>query len=191
MPFLYSGEKAVTILNTICDFILLFIPLVIIYRSKLDLIKKLSILAVFSLGLFACVTSILKIVATRKPIQPGSDPAWDSVEVYIWTAVETAVSLTCACLTTIGPLFRRRRVPDTYGSNSMGQLQNSRGQQRLHSPDTLASDPDHDRLANLEGDVFIREQERYVREGSIAAYHDRVRWQSTSIPLAARSPPRL
>ena len=49
-------------INVISDFSILILPVPIIWRLQMSKKRKVGITAVFGIGLFACVTSILRLV---------------------------------------------------------------------------------------------------------------------------------
>ncbi|MCJ1259014.1 hypothetical protein MMC24_006848, partial [Lignoscripta atroalba] len=52
----YSGS-----LNVLSDFSILVLPLPLIWRLQMPFLRKLRVTAVFSVGLFACITSVVRL----------------------------------------------------------------------------------------------------------------------------------
>ncbi|TAQ83145.1 hypothetical protein B7494_g8530 [Chlorociboria aeruginascens] len=125
-----AAEISTSILNTIGDFILLILPMTVIWGLNLNMAKKIGIMGIFCVGILACVASILRFVSTLTVVNNTSDTTWDAVPVYTWTPVEAAVGLLCACFPVIGPLFSMFKTKLTtmvtsqpYGSNTAGYAQ--------------------------------------------------------------------
>ena len=53
---------ASSVMNVVSDFSILLLPLPLIWRLQISWEKKSRVLAVFSVGLFACIASVLRLV---------------------------------------------------------------------------------------------------------------------------------
>ena len=58
----HSGGVASAVFNVISDFSILILPLPIVWRLQMSWNKKSRVLAVFGMGLFACIASVLRLV---------------------------------------------------------------------------------------------------------------------------------
>ncbi|CAF9921711.1 hypothetical protein IMSHALPRED_005255 [Imshaugia aleurites] len=83
--------------NTICDLIIITMPIPAIWRLQLKLSQKLSLAAVFLLGWFVVFTSIMRIVSLGASAK-SKEPTWGSVNATIWAEVEGGTGIICACL---------------------------------------------------------------------------------------------
>lgn len=102
--------RANGIANVILDFIIFCLPVPLTLRLNTTLRQRLIISSIFILGFFVCIISIIRIVAFE-----GSNPndmTWSTVETSMWSSIEQALSIICACLPTLRPLFQR-----LYGSH--------------------------------------------------------------------------
>lgn len=58
----HNGGIASGVMNVISDFSILILPLPIIWRLQMSWAKKSRVFAVFGMGLFACIASVLRLV---------------------------------------------------------------------------------------------------------------------------------
>ena len=58
----HKGGVASGVMNVVSDFTILILPLPIIWRLQMPWGKKSRVIAVFGVGLFACIASILRLV---------------------------------------------------------------------------------------------------------------------------------
>ncbi|KAI9885279.1 MAG: Suppressor of Sensor Kinase (SLN1) [Watsoniomyces obsoletus] len=105
------------ILNIITDFAILVLPLPIIWNLQIARWRKAALTGVFGLGGFACAISIIRIVnffvKTGRPSWL-MDITWDvAMTAGIWSTLEPAVGIICACLPLMGPLTRRLAIGKT------------------------------------------------------------------------------
>ncbi|KAJ5935088.1 hypothetical protein N7466_004635 [Penicillium verhagenii] len=85
------------------DIMILAHPVLMVHNLKLPSIKRASLMGVFMLGGFVCVTCVVRVWFSWLP-STGYDrniPA--SLD---WTTVELASAIVCACLPTYGPLIQ-------------------------------------------------------------------------------------
>jgi hypothetical protein len=88
------------------DFIILLMPIPQLAGLHMNTRKKLNILAMFSVGAFATITSIIRLKFIAG-IDHSLDPTWDNVEPIIWSMVEIHVAIICACMPALRALFSR------------------------------------------------------------------------------------
>ncbi|CRG87521.1 hypothetical protein PISL3812_04539 [Talaromyces islandicus] len=82
--------------NLLLDIVILSMPQAIVWKLHQSLQKRISIAAVFMLGGFVCIASIVRITAllTIKT----NDLTFSFHNSTIWTLIEMDVSIICACL---------------------------------------------------------------------------------------------
>ncbi|KAI4209740.1 MAG: hypothetical protein LQ351_007336 [Letrouitia transgressa] len=90
--------------NVILDVLVLAIPIAMVWRLQLKRSQKVSLSCIFLLGGFACVASFMRI-ATIGDIQ-HEDLSYNITNEYIWSEVEPAAAIICACIPTYKPLFK-------------------------------------------------------------------------------------
>lgn len=91
--------------NIATDVLFAVLPIPIIWRLQTNLRTKLTLIFILSLGIFACVASIVKTV-----IQAGvlSDPDWTYHDsFFMWNNIEFNIGILAATLPTLRPLFAK------------------------------------------------------------------------------------
>lgn len=116
------------ICNLLIDFLILCLPLPMVWSLRITMKQKLVLSSIFALGLLyalpsplpfplhknianpnplpstsVCVTSILRVLAYN-PSQV-IDGTYSTVGTVTWSAVEQGLGIVCACLPTVRPLF--------------------------------------------------------------------------------------
>ncbi|KFY24372.1 hypothetical protein V493_05283 [Pseudogymnoascus sp. VKM F-4281 (FW-2241)] len=85
------------------DFIILVLPMPIIYKSFLPSNQKIALMFVFALGAFVMITSIFRM-QTLNFSSTSSDPTYDVLS-SLWTIIEENVGIICACLPACRPIL--------------------------------------------------------------------------------------
>lgn len=122
--------------NTIMDLWVCLMPIPVISKLQMDPGKRAGLIIVFLLGVFVCVTSIIRMHALTSSVAT-TDPTWGSLPAFVWSAVEASTGLICACLPSLKQpvskcfpnLFQRTRsrsYPNTYEMGKPGSGLNSR-----------------------------------------------------------------
>ncbi|MCJ1265998.1 hypothetical protein MMC22_005880 [Lobaria immixta] len=83
------------IVNLALDIYLLILPIPVILPLQLSIKKKIGVLGMFMVGLFALVASIVSLVYRIKLWQ-GTDPTWNGFICVICTMIETGVTIMCS-----------------------------------------------------------------------------------------------
>lgn len=83
--------------NLFFDVVILSIPAFAVQKLKLDKWKKFSVIGIFLLGGSVCVASIVRLAEISKTID------W---AIFFWSMMQLGLSIICACLPTLGALFR-------------------------------------------------------------------------------------
>ncbi|MCJ1405824.1 hypothetical protein MMC11_009054, partial [Xylographa trunciseda] len=91
--------------NVISDFAILFLPLSPILKLHLPLNKKLGLAAVFGLGLFVCIISIVRLVYTFIAVTTP-DQTYALYPMVISAIVEVAIGIVCGCLPVLPKFFQ-------------------------------------------------------------------------------------
>ncbi|KAL8787667.1 MAG: hypothetical protein Q9213_002098 [Squamulea squamosa] len=112
---------AVACLTTATDFIILALPLPLVWKLHLPTVRKFQITLVFLLGTFnlhsASVISIYRATVVAKVDQ--ADISYQSTSRSIWSGVEICIAIVCANLATLRPLLNyifTGKAPWTAGS---------------------------------------------------------------------------
>ncbi|KAF2113820.1 hypothetical protein BDV96DRAFT_578384 [Lophiotrema nucula] len=103
--------------NVLEDLVMLLIPLPFLSDLNMRTGRKLRLMAVFGLGVFVLVASIVRLVKT-KVIATGLDLTRNMSNMAIWAIIEVNVSIICTCLMVLPAFFDHYwpRNRPTYGS---------------------------------------------------------------------------
>ncbi|KAI4219043.1 MAG: hypothetical protein L6R36_008598 [Xanthoria steineri] len=94
---------AVACMTIVSNFVILGLPLPIVWKLQLPTIRKFQLTLVFSLGTFASVISIYR--ATVISHVDKSDLSYNSTNRAIWSGVECCSAIVCANLATLRPVL--------------------------------------------------------------------------------------
>ncbi|KAB5539346.1 hypothetical protein GE09DRAFT_315504 [Coniochaeta sp. 2T2.1] len=106
-------------LHIATDFLIFFLPIPVFVNVKMTRRKKMTVLAVFTVGFIACIVSIIRAVRIYQLLD-SQDPGFDFVEISYWNLAEVNVSIICACLMTFKPLIAKF-WPRWLGSSSQAR----------------------------------------------------------------------
>ncbi|KAG9235072.1 putative integral membrane protein [Amylocarpus encephaloides] len=109
--------------NIVTDFIILTLPIPVIWKLRTSLSERIALLIIFLLGGFVVIASIIRLTLLHEVQDP--DFMWGFNNTVIWSSVEPSMAVISACLPTMRPLaefilpkrFRRRNVSN-YGHQS-------------------------------------------------------------------------
>ncbi|THC99528.1 hypothetical protein EYZ11_000988 [Aspergillus tanneri] len=90
------------VFNIFSDLVLVALPVPVICKLHLPLKSKLVLCSIFAVGIFVCITSILRIT-TLDIATSHLDITWNSIGSSMWTVIESNLGIICACL----PALRR------------------------------------------------------------------------------------
>ncbi|KAI9746903.1 MAG: hypothetical protein M1815_004892 [Lichina confinis] len=91
--------------NIIIDLAAFLLPIREVLKLRISRREKIQLTAVFAAGLFACVVSVLRLLAFIRMIKT-TDITWHGYDTSLWTVVEINVAILCACAPAIRPLVR-------------------------------------------------------------------------------------
>ena len=75
---------------------------------KVPMRQKIGVIAIFSVGIIACVSSIVRLY-TVKEYYDSNDPTWDSFPIVIWSFLEVGLGILAASIPTVKPLVQKFR----------------------------------------------------------------------------------
>ncbi|KAF3351352.1 hypothetical protein VD0002_g5242 [Verticillium dahliae] len=119
--------------NLVSDFAIFGLPLPVVRSLQLPKKQKVMLFAVFGLGFFTCIISIIRI-RTLKIAASTDDPNWDNVDAATWSYLEVTTAILAACLPTLRPVFAKI-MPSLMGSSIRGNQGRSQGGAYIHAPD--------------------------------------------------------
>ncbi|KAH7038966.1 hypothetical protein B0J12DRAFT_250037, partial [Macrophomina phaseolina] len=105
------------VMNTATDFIILLLPIFILWRVQVPKRQKIGLILIFMTGGFVVIVSIIRL-KTSVDVKGNVDISWSAVFSESWWVVEMHVAIICACLPA-GKPFLRRHFPKVLGSSFM------------------------------------------------------------------------
>ncbi|KAJ3519916.1 hypothetical protein NM208_g13934 [Fusarium decemcellulare] len=121
------------VVGTCLDAVLFGLPIWVIASTMITREKALKVYLIFSVGLFALVTAIVKtcIILTT---DFAPDPTWEVGRACVWTVLEVHVGLWCCCFPALQPLLRlvsfklnlRSNIESTFLKFSRGSRNSTR-----------------------------------------------------------------
>ncbi|KAK0107936.1 hypothetical protein ONS96_003722 [Cadophora gregata f. sp. sojae] len=88
------------------DFWMLALPMTQLMNLSLHWKKKLSVAAMFGVGAFVTIVSVVRLRSLVK-VSNTQNPTWDYLPVAYWSTIEINVGIICACMPSIRLLLVR------------------------------------------------------------------------------------
>ncbi|RMJ25864.1 hypothetical protein PHISP_03290 [Aspergillus sp. HF37] len=98
----YIGNAAA---NVCIDILVILVPIPIVWRLQLRMIRKILVLSIFLLGVFATVASVVRIYYMTF-LESDPDVTWIMGNVFVWSTIEPCMGILCACLPTLNPVLQ-------------------------------------------------------------------------------------
>jgi hypothetical protein len=121
MPPISNDAPATSSVNIALDVWILVLPITTLLKVQRPKREKLALVAIFSLGAFSCIASIVRLHSIRIYTE-SSDPFYDSVPINLWSMVEINMGILCASIPALKALFsktqRGRTQNGTYQYHS-------------------------------------------------------------------------
>ncbi|MCJ1246110.1 hypothetical protein MMC30_003315 [Trapelia coarctata] len=101
--------------DILSDLLTLCLPIPMIRSLQLSTRRKWILSSVFGLGGFCVVSSAIRLYYLTVISNPAeaTDLTYQTADILIWSAIEPCTSIICACLPTLGPLFKGGRTPES------------------------------------------------------------------------------
>ncbi|KAF2222000.1 hypothetical protein BDZ85DRAFT_185945, partial [Elsinoe ampelina] len=96
-PAVWYSNAAINIATDIAIFVL---PMPALYHLHLPMKQKLALMAIFALGAFVVLVSILRLPELHMLVA-SHDPLYDGAAIAYWSNVELCVGVICASLPTL------------------------------------------------------------------------------------------
>ncbi|RYP15889.1 hypothetical protein DL765_005423 [Monosporascus sp. GIB2] len=149
-PFWYINAAG----NLATDVVIFVLPLPALGSLNLRKRLKIVLMGIFSLGFFTCAISVIRFLY----LQQEEDASWENVATSSWSVGELSSALTCACLSTLRPVFTRivpgmssphsgERIDESYGKQSDDPLRLRSGSNPNPAP-AVAAGGSQDRLCD-------------------------------------------
>ncbi|KAF4631002.1 hypothetical protein G7Y89_g7135 [Cudoniella acicularis] len=119
------------LLNVVSDFTLALLPVSFVWKSKMEIRTKISVVAVLGLGSLASLATASRIPYTKELLH-STDYTYDFTDLAIWSTVELALGLSASSFATLKPLFRKLKILAVTTRTGTGVKQTGRNS-ALHS----------------------------------------------------------
>ncbi|KAI1653873.1 hypothetical protein F4813DRAFT_373072 [Daldinia decipiens] len=101
------------------DIYILILPIPLLWHLNMGRKRKFRLIAIFGTGLFACVSSVIRLAMT--PVLSSSlDATWNISNITVWGTLEVNIGIICACAVAL-PAFFDRHLPE-WAKLSMSRL---------------------------------------------------------------------
>ncbi|KAF1961961.1 hypothetical protein CC80DRAFT_531720 [Byssothecium circinans] len=114
--------------NIITDIWIIALPVRTLLKIQRPSHEKFALIVVFSLGVFSCIASIVRLHAIRIYTE-SPDPFYDSAPINLWSMVEINIGIWCASIPSLKALITRRRHGSSTHASS-GYQYHSKGTDR-------------------------------------------------------------
>ncbi|PHH50685.1 hypothetical protein CFIMG_003232RA [Ceratocystis fimbriata CBS 114723] len=129
--FFYSTSS----INILSDFWILALPVASLIKINRSQKEKYALIAVFGVGCFSAITSIIRLKSIREYTQ-ATDPFLNALSVNLWSMIEINTAIICASVPALKPLFSASRLRDSLRSN---HINSSIKTSRFAASDCIAS----------------------------------------------------
>ncbi|CAK1357409.1 hypothetical protein CB0940_07853 [Cercospora beticola] len=128
-------------INVVTDFLLAALPIPVIIKLQVNRRTKISLIAILSLGYFACAAGIVKAVKQSRWFDEA-DPFWHN-SFNVWNMIELCIGITAASLPALRPLFAKilASTKDAF-SYSFGSKDRTTPSANLRSKNNLSENHD-------------------------------------------------
>ncbi|APA11193.1 hypothetical protein SS1G_11403 [Sclerotinia sclerotiorum 1980 UF-70] len=149
--------------NLLIDFLILSLPVYMVQKLQLKTSRKISIIGIFLLGSFVCITCIVRayFIFDPKTKQPPMD----------WTTVELASAILCACLPTYGPLLSGIDITSSTVKSWFSSLIGSKRNSQNSKATNPSSKSNHSRYNQLEDSLNKSQKFRTNSKPSTSEEH--------------------
>ncbi|KAF2675728.1 hypothetical protein K458DRAFT_471108 [Lentithecium fluviatile CBS 122367] len=116
-------------INILTDIWIITLPIPTLLRIQRPNHEKFGLIVVFSLGVFSCIASIVRLHSIRIYTE-SPDPFYDSVPVNLWSMVEVNIGIWCASIPALKALVTRGR--SNTGTNARSRAYQYHSKDRSH-----------------------------------------------------------
>ncbi|MCJ1350127.1 MAG: hypothetical protein MMC33_000108 [Icmadophila ericetorum] len=145
-PFVTSGHclninanlVATASFNILSDFSIFALPLFVIWKLHLPTKEKIGVSAIFAVGLFGCIASIIRLLYTIKFVT-AKDSTYTIFFVAVWAVVEIAIGIIVGCLPVLPRFFQHLTHSHTSFDSSRGSGGFNKHSKQSHTSSTSTS----------------------------------------------------
>ncbi|KAL2833277.1 hypothetical protein BDW59DRAFT_168985 [Aspergillus cavernicola] len=117
-----------SVANIVMDVLTLLLPIPVIMRLNMRLAQRVSVVLIFSSGIFVCAIAIQRTLQMLQALT-SADYTWDITEQFYWSYIEVNAGILCASVPALKP-FAKRHLINVFGSS-----------QRYHARNGVSSGP--------------------------------------------------
>ncbi|KAL4874376.1 hypothetical protein BJY04DRAFT_226121 [Aspergillus karnatakaensis] len=113
-----NTETIMTVLsvaNIVMDVLTLILPIPVIMNLKMRLAQRISVILIFSSGIFVCAIAIKRTIQMLDALT-SPDYTWDITEQFYWSYIEVNAGILCASVPALKP-FAKRHLATMFGSS--------------------------------------------------------------------------
>ncbi|KAK2045443.1 integral membrane protein [Colletotrichum somersetense] len=110
-----AADGTMGVLNMITDIAVLVMPIPHLWKLRLETYKKVALIVTFSLGVFTCIVSALRLYYLAN--LEYYDVIFNIPNALIFSALEPAVGITLACIPLLRPLLGRSKYSPKGSAN--------------------------------------------------------------------------
>ncbi|KAL4929380.1 uncharacterized protein BDV17DRAFT_290699 [Aspergillus undulatus] len=104
-----------SVANIVMDVLTLLLPIPVIMNLKMRLAQRISVILIFSSGIFVCAIAIKRTVQMLDALT-SPDYTWDITEQFYWSYIEVNAGILCASVPALKP-FAKRHLANVFGSS--------------------------------------------------------------------------
>lgn len=104
-----------SVANIVMDLLTLILPIPVIMGLQMRLAQRISVVLIFSSGIFVCAIAIQKTVQMLQALS-SEDYTWDITEQFYWSYIEVNAGILCASVPALKP-FAKRHLIGIFGSS--------------------------------------------------------------------------
>lgn len=130
-------------------------PIPVISRLHMSLSKKIGLCIVFVIGFFICLTTALRMQTLVRAAN-ASEQTWESCPANMWSFIEVAVGVICACLISLRKILSMiwpdslRRTKKSSDYHVYGSGANGASRRTGPAPGSQKLDDDDENVYRLE-----------------------------------------
>lgn len=123
-----AGLLASSSVSFVIDLTLLLLPIVCVWKLQMSAHRKWAISAVFAIGSFACVCSLMRVVSTVSLVR-DKDLTFRLEELGLWSSGEIASGIIAGCMPIVPQLVRHvgPKIASTVNVTSRMRKSSSNG----------------------------------------------------------------
>ena len=103
-----------SVANIVMDVLTLLLPIPVIMRLQMRLAQRISVILIFSSGIFVCAIAIKRTLQMFTALS-AADYTWVITEQFYWSYIEVNAGILCATVPALKP-FAKRHLANAFSS---------------------------------------------------------------------------